>query len=93
MMVGEVDVGIIALGILVVCVAPFVFFITASLTGVDDLALQGIMLLVIGLFALCLNHPFQFLAPIALGVSVYVIAETADWVRMYLQRRRERSGG
>ncbi|MGB9369381.1 MAG: hypothetical protein WCE79_25575 [Xanthobacteraceae bacterium] len=91
-MIGEWDLWIIALGILVGCGAPVAFFIVAVATGVNEHILIGIGVSLIALIAWQLDHPFQFLGGIALPVGGFVAFVALSNLKEYLQRGRERGG-
>jgi len=98
MMIGDVDLGVIALGIFVAMFAPFVLFIaimTTDAPGSSPLPAYTIMgggVALVALIAWWVDHPFQFLGGIALAVGGFGGYVAVGTVIEYFQNRRERDG-
>jgi hypothetical protein len=96
MMMGGVDVGVIALGILVPIFAPFVLMIaimSADAPGssrAPGCIMIGGGLALVALIAWWVDHPFQFLGGIALTVGGFVAYVAVFNLKEHLQRRGDR---
>ena len=99
MMIGELDVGVIALGIFVAMFAPFVLFMAVMTTDapgsspVPAYTIMGGGVALVALIAWWVDHPFQFLGGIALAVGGFGGYVALSNFTEYLARRRERDGG
>gem|GEM_PF-6707268 len=97
MMIGQLDLGVIALGIFVAWVAPFVFIMAVMTTDAPGSSpgpayiILGTGVALIALIAWWVDHPFQFLGGIALAAGGFVTYVALSNLKEYLQRRRGRA--
>lgn len=97
MMTGELDLGVIALGILVAWVTPVVLGMAAMATGAPGASMapayiiMGIGLALIALLAWWVDHPLQFFGGIALAVAGFVAFLAVVSLIEYMRDRRERA--
>ena len=95
MMIGELDVGVIALGIFVAMFAPLVLMIAVmSADAPGSSHAPGYMIIgggvaLVALIAWWVDHPFQFLGGIALAVGGFGGYVALSNFNEYLARRRE----
>ena len=95
MMIGGLDLGVIALGIFVAWVAPFVLMIAVMTTDAPGSSsapayiIMGIGLALIALLAWRMDHPFQFLGGIALAIAGFVAYLALFNLKESIQRRRQ----